>query len=183
MKQTKRYSIQDESSSSQDTKSTSSLSSGSALGKRAADALANADLSGLSEPKPDLETLTEIKETTERLATELNDFLTKHEAANSPRLLKAAENSNRRPDFANMSDEAIADIQLATARKLREVCLSFYAQLFLMISIYFSFSQQHHHHFCLSCNDHSILIISNSFYRETETCSLKHRKTNGFRYF
>lgn len=117
--------MQDESSSSQDTKSTSSLLSGSALGKRAADALANADLSGLSEPKPDSETLTEIKETTERLATELNDFLTKHEAANSPRLLKAAENSNRRPDFANMSDEAIADIQLATARKLREVCREF----------------------------------------------------------
>ena len=85
------------------------MTSGSALGKRAADTLANAELNALNEPKPDSKTLDEIKETTERLASELNDYLTLNET------------TNIRPDFANLSDEAIADIQLATARKLREV--------------------------------------------------------------
>ena len=118
---TKRISPKDDSSStSQDTKSTSSLSSGntSALGKRAADVLASADLSAFGEPKPDSKTLTEIRESAERLASELDEFLHKNEV-HTTRLLKARED-NGSPDFSHMTDEAIADLQLATARKLRE---------------------------------------------------------------
>ena len=121
---TKRVSSKDDSSSaSQDTKSTASLSSGntSALGKRAADVLASADLSAFGEPKPDSKTLSEIRESAERLACELNEFLTKNEVPTTS-LLKGNEN-NGTPDFSHMTDEGIADLQLATARKLREVRL------------------------------------------------------------
>ena len=89
------------------------------LGKRAADVLASSDLSAFGEPKPDSKTLREIRESAERLAYELNDFLTKNEVPTT-KLLKYNE-GNGSPDFSHMTDEAIADLQLATARKLREV--------------------------------------------------------------
>ncbi|VEU41050.1 unnamed protein product [Pseudo-nitzschia multistriata] len=119
---TKRISSKDDSSSaSQDTNSTVSLYSGnnSVLGKRAADVLASSDLSAFGEPKPDSKTLREIRESAERLAYELNDFLTKNEVPTT-KLLKYNE-GNGSPDFSHMTDEAIADLQLATARKLREL--------------------------------------------------------------
>mmetsp|Transcript_12575 Transcript_12575/g.29450 ORF Transcript_12575/g.29450 Transcript_12575/m.29450 type:complete len:970 (+) Transcript_12575:233-3142(+) len=119
---TKRISSKDDSSSaSQDTKITASLSSGnsSALGKRAADVLASGDLSAFGEPKPDSKTLSEIRESAERLAYELNEFLTKNEV-HTTSLLKGNEDSGPL-DFSHMTDEAIADLQLATARKLREL--------------------------------------------------------------
>mmetsp|Transcript_12224 Transcript_12224/g.25788 ORF Transcript_12224/g.25788 Transcript_12224/m.25788 type:complete len:910 (-) Transcript_12224:6-2735(-) len=119
---TKRISSKDDSSSaSQDTKSTASLSSGntSALGKRAADVLASADLSAFGEPKLDSKTLSEIRESAERLAYELNEFLAKNEVPTTS-LLKGNED-NGTPDFSHMTDDGIADLQLATARKLREL--------------------------------------------------------------
>lgn len=58
--------------------------------------------------------LAEVKEGAERLARELNEYLTK-------------SSSNKRNLFgkggpSSTSGEAVADLQLATARKLREVC-------------------------------------------------------------
>lgn len=118
---TKRSSTKDDFSSSGDTKSTSILSSCS-LKQRAADMIANGvDLSTFGEPKPDANTLSEIREGAMRLATELDDYLSKHDTSNnyiSPfRLLKGADGTVN----TNLSDDAIADLQLSTARKLREV--------------------------------------------------------------
>lgn len=69
-------STKDESSSSGgDIKSTSSFSS-SSFKQRAADMIANGvDLSTFGEPKPDANTLAEIREGAERLAYELDDCL------------------------------------------------------------------------------------------------------------
>lgn len=120
---TKRITPKDDSSTaSQDTKSTAIITGNtSALGKRAADVLASGDLSAFGEPKPDSRTLTEIRESAERLAFELDQFLSKNEVPTKC-LLKASED-NGCPDFSHMTDEDIADLQLATARKLREVRL------------------------------------------------------------
>lgn len=126
-------------SSSQDTKSTSSLST-SALSKRAADMLANADLSTFGEPKPDAKTLAEIREGATRLAAELDEYLRREDPnGNSSlypptRLLQESESvssialpatsgslSSSSISSKSLSDESIADLQLATARKLREV--------------------------------------------------------------
>jgi hypothetical protein len=52
--------------------------------------------------------LVEIKEGAERLAKELDDYLSKDSKTNNP--------GRKEP----LSDEAVADLQLATARKLRE---------------------------------------------------------------
>jgi hypothetical protein len=56
-----------------------------------------------------------------RLAIELDDYLRKNDTSNnyiSPfRLLRGADGTVN----YNLSDDAIADLQLATARKLREV--------------------------------------------------------------
>jgi len=118
---TKRITSNDDSSTaSQDTKSTSIITGNtSALGKRAADVLASGDLSAFGEPKPDSRTLTEIRESAERLAFELDEFLSKNEVPTKG-LLKASEDNGCR-DFSHMTDEDIADLQLATARKLREL--------------------------------------------------------------
>jgi len=118
---TKRITSKDDSSAaSQDTKPTSIITGNtSALGKRAADVLASGDLSAFGEPKPDSRTLAEIRESAERLAFELDAFLIKNEVPTKG-LLKAPEGSGG-PDFSHMTDEAIADLQLATARKLREL--------------------------------------------------------------
>ena len=113
----------DDASSSGDTKSTASLSS-SSLKQRAADMLASGvDLSpNFGEAKPDANTLTEIREGAMRLATELDDYLGKNDKSSnyqSPfRLLKGADGTVNN----NLSDDAVADLQLTTARKLREVC-------------------------------------------------------------
>ncbi|KAG7360826.1 Armadillo-type fold [Nitzschia inconspicua] len=118
---TKRASSSKEDSiSSSDTKSTSSLST-SSLKQRAVDMIANGvDLSTFGEPKPDANTLAEIRETAERLATELDDYLQKNDntsSYSSPfRQWKDGATTK-----ANLSDEDIADLQLATARKLREL--------------------------------------------------------------
>ena len=119
----KRITSKDESlASAQETESTAIVSgSTSALGKRAADVLANGDLSAFGEPKPDSRTLTEIRESAERLALELNEFLRKNEIPTKG-ILKGTD-GNGKIDFSDMTDEAIADLQLATARKLREVRL------------------------------------------------------------
>lgn len=112
----------DSSSAAGDTRSTSSLSS-SSLKQRAADMIANGvDLSTFGEPKLDANTLAEIREGTERLATELDEFLSKNETGNSSysspfrgwQLKHGAIKSN-------LLDEEIADLQLTVARKLREV--------------------------------------------------------------
>ena len=78
---TKRVTSKEESSTAtQGSKSTAIVPGNtSALGKRAADVLASGDLSAFGEPKPDSRTLIEIRESAERLALELDDFLTKHE--------------------------------------------------------------------------------------------------------
>jgi hypothetical protein len=125
-------------STSQDTGTTSSLST-SALSKRAVDMLANADLSTFGEPKPDAKTLAEIREGATRLAAELDEYLRREDPNRNnslyppTRLLQdAAESttsstslapsaSGSLPSSSTLSDESIADLQLATARKLREV--------------------------------------------------------------
>jgi hypothetical protein len=56
--------------------------------------------------------LVEIKEGAERLAKELDDYLSKDSNTKNP--------TRKEP----LSDEAVADLQLATARKLREVSTS-----------------------------------------------------------
>mmetsp|Transcript_17621 Transcript_17621/g.40624 ORF Transcript_17621/g.40624 Transcript_17621/m.40624 type:complete len:973 (-) Transcript_17621:158-3076(-) len=104
----------------QDTKSmTTTSGNNSALGKRAADELANGDLSAYGEPKPDTRTLTEIRESAERLAYELDEFLCKNDVPTKGLLSGVEDNGCQ--DFSHMTDEAIADLQLATARKLREL--------------------------------------------------------------
>mmetsp|Transcript_23266 Transcript_23266/g.49547 ORF Transcript_23266/g.49547 Transcript_23266/m.49547 type:complete len:122 (+) Transcript_23266:141-506(+) len=117
---TKRIASKDDASSAgiHETKSAAIISSGSttSLGKRAADAL---DLSAFGEQKPDSRTLTEIRESAERLAYELEEFLSQNEVPTKG-LLKTSD-GNGCPGFSHMTDEAIADLQLATARKLREV--------------------------------------------------------------
>lgn len=117
---TKKISSKDESSTAtQGSKSTAIVPGNtSALGKRAADVLASGDLSAFGEPKPDSRTLIEIRESAERLALELDEFLTKHEVPTKALLTGKDKGVS---DFSHMADEAIADIQLATARKLREV--------------------------------------------------------------
>lgn len=110
---------------SQDIKSTSRLSSG-ALSKRAADMLANSDLSTFGEPKPDSKTLAETREGAERLASELEEFLANHETeidnhASLPFTGPSDINKKDSSSSTTLTDEAIADLQLATARKLREV--------------------------------------------------------------
>jgi hypothetical protein len=113
-------STKDESSSSGgDIKSTSSFSS-SSFKQRAADMIANGvDLSTFGEPKPDANTLAEIREGAERLAYELDDCLQKNETSNtyiSPfRQWKGVDGKTK------SSDDEIADLQLTIARKLREV--------------------------------------------------------------
>ena len=120
MKTKKITSKDDLSAMTQESKSTAITSGNtSALGKRAADELASGDLSAFGEPKPDTRTLTEIRESAERLAHELDEFLCKNNVPTKG-LLKAVED-NGCQDFSHMTDEAIADLQLATARKLREV--------------------------------------------------------------
>jgi hypothetical protein len=109
------------SSSGGDNKSASSLSS-SSLKQRAADMIANGvDLSTFGEPKPDANTLAEIREGAERLAYELDDYLQKNETINtyiSPfRQWKGVDGKTK----SNLTDEEIADLQLTIARKLREV--------------------------------------------------------------
>ena len=122
MRTKRTTSTKDDASSSGDTKSTSSLSS-SSLKQRAADMIASGvDLSpNFGEAKPDANTLTEIRDGAMRLATELDDYLGKHDTSNnyqSPfRLLKGADGTVN----TNLSDDAVADLQLTTARKLREV--------------------------------------------------------------
>lgn len=120
MMKSKKISSKDESSTAtQGSKSTAIVPGNtSALGKRAADVLASGDLSAFGEPKPDSRTLIEIRESAERLALELDDFLTKNEVPTKS-LLKGKDKGA--PDFSHLTDEAIADLQLATARKLREV--------------------------------------------------------------
>ena len=78
-------------------------------------------MSAFGEPKPDSRTLIEIRESAERLALELDEFLNKNEIPTKG-LLKGLTEKGK-PDFSGMTDEAIADLQLATARKLREVRL------------------------------------------------------------
>jgi hypothetical protein len=104
----------------------SSSSNSAALERRAADLLSNGgvDLSTFSEPKPDSKTLAEIREGAERLATELDEFLSKKDGSNSPSysspfclLGGGADGSSK----TSLTDEQIADLQLAVARKLREV--------------------------------------------------------------
>lgn len=114
-------STKDDFSTSGDAKSTSSLSS-SSLKKRAADMIANGvDLSTFGEQKPDANTLAEIREGAERLATELDAYLKSNEvnsSYSSPfRQWKGSDDAFK----ASLSDEDIADLQLVTARKLREV--------------------------------------------------------------
>jgi len=98
---------------------TTTSGNNSALGKRAADELANGDLSAYGEPKPDTRTLTEIRESAERLAYELDEFLCKNDVPTKGLLSGVEDNGCQ--DFSHMTDEAIADLQLATARKLREL--------------------------------------------------------------
>jgi hypothetical protein len=92
------------------------------LKQRAADMIANGvDLSTFGEPKPDANTLAEIREGAERLAYELDDYLQKNETSNtyiSPfREWKGADGKTK----SNLTDDEIADLQLTIARKLREV--------------------------------------------------------------
>ena len=58
--------------------------------------------------------LAEVKEGAERLAKELDEYLNK--SSNNRRSLFGKDGAS------NTSGEAVADLQLATARKLREVC-------------------------------------------------------------
>ncbi len=120
---TKRVTSKDESlTATQGAKSTALITGNtSALGKRAADVLASGDLSAFGEPKPDSRTLIEIRESAERLALELDDFLNKNEIPTKGLLKGLKEKGSA--DLSHMTDEAIADLQLATARKLREVRL------------------------------------------------------------
>lgn len=85
------------------------------------------DLSTFGEPTLDANTLAEIREGAERLATELNDYLGKSEASNNNGS-SSTFSSHFRPWMGgdgktktNLSNEEIADLQLTTARKLREV--------------------------------------------------------------
>lgn len=81
-------------------------------GKRAADMLANYKSS--LEPSicgPSKALLAEVREGTERLANELDQFL---ESTNHSCI-------DRRKELYPLSDGGIADLQLATARMLREV--------------------------------------------------------------
>lgn len=120
MKSKRSTSKDDSSATSQDSKSRAIITGNtSALGKRAADVLASGDLSAFGEPKPDPRTLTEIRESAERLARELDDFLSNNDVP-SKGLLRSSD-SKGCPDFSHMTDEGIADLQLATARKLREL--------------------------------------------------------------
>ena len=69
--------------------------------------------------------LSDIKEGAERLANELDDYI-----SNSPN-----NNNDKKPFFRTkdappLSDEAVADLQLATARKLREVRLAWLVNMF-----------------------------------------------------
>lgn len=120
---TKRMTSKDDSSTATQGSKSSALITGtsSGLSKRAADVLASGDLSAFGEPKPDSKTLIEIRESAERLASELDEFLYKHEVPTKG-LLKVKDKGVT--DFSHMTDEAIADLQLATARKLREVRLN-----------------------------------------------------------
>ena len=101
---------------------TSGSQSSSSSGKRAADMLANYksnldpssganSSSSKSNNSSGSVSLSEVRDGAHRLATELDEFLA-----------KAAKN-NRSFVFndAHLTDEAIPDLQLATARKLREV--------------------------------------------------------------
>jgi hypothetical protein len=115
-------STKDESSSSGgDTKSITSLSS-STLKQRAADMIANGvDLSTFGEPKPDANTLAEIREGAERVAYELDDYLQNNETSHtyiSPFRQWKGVDGKIKP---NLTDDEIVDLQLSIARKLREV--------------------------------------------------------------
>ena len=63
--------------------------------------------------------LSELKEGAERLANELDEYLSK----------SSTKPFFRTKDAAPLSDEAVADLQLATARKLREVSLAWNVEL------------------------------------------------------
>ena len=63
--------------------------------------------------------LSDIKEGAERLANELDDYI-----SNSPNNNNDTKPFFRTKDAPPLSDEAVADLQLATARKLREVRLA-----------------------------------------------------------
>jgi hypothetical protein len=112
---------QEESSDASSSANTASqsASSSSLSGKRAADVLANyksnlePGSAGSSYGKNNSSgstLLSEIREGAERLATELDHFLSTSE-----------NHSSNKKDGPPLSDEAIADLQLATARKLRQV--------------------------------------------------------------
>lgn len=79
------------------------------------------DLSTFGEPKLDANTLAEIKEGTERLAIELDDYLQKSEGTAATYTSPFRQWKDGATTKANLSDEDIADLQLTTARKLREV--------------------------------------------------------------
>jgi hypothetical protein len=108
---------EDSSDASTSANTASQSSSASSLsGKRAADVLANYKSNlepGSSSGKNNSSgstLLSEIREGAERLATELDHFLSTSE-----------NHSSNKKDGPPLSDEAIADLQLATARKLRQV--------------------------------------------------------------
>lgn len=64
--------------------------------------------------------LADISDGAKRLAQELDQYITR-----GPDVLAAASPSQGGSNYnkdASLSDDAIADLQLATARKLREVC-------------------------------------------------------------
>jgi hypothetical protein len=131
--------------------------SSSALERRAADMLSNAggsgsgnggvDLSTIGEPKPDAKTLAEIRESTERLASELNEYLSKNDGTTS----NNTSSSYSSDSISSLTDEQIADLQLAVARKLRQVrkCV-FFGRCFHNSFI----------HFFLSTSLTSVLLIN-----------------------
>jgi hypothetical protein len=137
----------------------STNNSSSALERRAADMLSNAatggsgsgnggvDLSTIGEPKPDAKTLAEIRESTERLASELNEYLSKNDGTTSNNTSSSYSSDSK----SSLTDEQIADLQLAVARKLRQVrkCV-FFGRCFDNSFI----------HFFLSTSLTSILLIN-----------------------
>ena len=91
-------------------------------GKRAADMLASYKSSlDPSTGHSGSSLLAEIREGTDRLANELDEYL---ENTNVARI-------NRRKASQPLTDEGIADLQLATARKLREVRAHFPSSVFV----------------------------------------------------
>jgi hypothetical protein len=77
--------------------------------------------------------LAEIKEGAERLAKELDEYLKKSSSSISFNF----------GNPSNPSGEAVADLQLATARKLREVCFRFRLETSAIISLPAGFSLSH----------------------------------------